>query len=101
MKPISRFVSFVAAVVLSLSSGTAPVTAQPAASKLQIPETDDGLPGSGPIRRADWFKNTWNGRRTKWAQNVAKDQNAVVFLGDSITQGWGDNMGDSFPGMKV
>jgi lysophospholipase L1-like esterase len=31
---------------------------------------------------------------------VQKDQGALVFLGDSITQGWGD-VGSSFPGVKV
>lgn len=67
----------------------------------QIPETDDGLPGAGPIRRYDWFKKLWVQRRMNWAQRVAQDQNAVVFLGDSITQGWGDTMGNSFPGLKV
>ena len=33
--------------------------------------------------------------------HVAADQGAVVFLGDSITQGWGDNFGNSFPGLKT
>ncbi len=67
----------------------------------QIPEKDDGLPGAGPIRRYDWFKKLWLQKRTGWAQRIEQDQNAVVFLGDSITQGWGDNMGNSFPSMKV
>ena len=70
-------------------------------SKLQIPETDDGLPGAGPIRRADWFKKLWNERRTAWANRRLQDEGAVVFLGDSITQGWGDNMGGAFPGVKL
>lgn len=77
---------------------------QPAApdnSHYQIPEKDDGLPGAGPIRRYDWFKTLWLTKRTGWAKRVEQDQNAVVFLGDSITQGWGDNMGNSFPGLKV
>ena len=30
-----------------------------------------------------------------------QDEGAVVFLGDSITQGWGDDLGGAFPGMKV
>src|SRR3954465_15368395 len=75
-----------------------PVTPIPA---LAIPATDDGLPGAGPIRRYDWFQKTWTERRSKWAKEARKDRGAVVFLGDSITQGWGDQMGDSFPGMKV
>lgn len=77
---------------------------QPAApdnSHYQIPEKDDGLPGAGPIRRYDWFKKLWLSKRTGWSKRIEQDQNAVVFLGDSITQGWGDNMGNSFPGLKV
>ncbi|MGO8930621.1 MAG: SGNH/GDSL hydrolase family protein [Limisphaerales bacterium] len=70
-------------------------------ARFQIPASDDGLPGAGPIRRYDWFRKLWAERRVAWAQRVQQDQRAVVFLGDSITQGWGDNMGNSFPGMKV
>lgn len=74
---------------------------QRADSSRALPETDDGLPGSGPIRRYDWFRNLWNEKRKLWATKTDADQNAVVFLGDSITQGWGDDMGNSFPGLKV
>ena len=31
----------------------------------------------------------------------SQDQHAVVFLGDSITQGWGGGLGAAFPGIKV
>ena len=61
---------------------------------IEIPATDDGLPGAGPIRRQDWFKEVWNSRRSAWVNQVEKDQKAVVFLGDSITHGWGDDMGN-------
>ena len=62
---------------------------------------DSAMPATGPVRRADWFRNLWRERRTAWAKQVQQDQGAVVFLGDSITQGWGDNLGNSFPGLKV
>jgi lysophospholipase L1-like esterase len=78
-----------------------PAWSQPAASQLGIPDTDEGLPGSGPIRRYDWFRKLWSERRSTWAQRVEQDRHALVFLGDSITQGWGDDMGGSFPGVKV
>src|SRR5436190_23648923 len=68
---------------------------------LAIPETDEGLPGAGPIRRYDWFRKLWLERRTTWAGKVAQDQKAVVFLGDSITEGWNDNFHGKFPGLKV
>lgn len=68
---------------------------------VQLPATDEGLPGAGPIRRYDWFKNLWAQRRGQWAGRVEQDQKALVFLGDSITQGWGDDLGGAFPGVKV
>lgn len=70
-------------------------------SKYEIPATDEGLPGSGPIRRYDWFKNLWKQKRTGWAAKVEQDKGAVVFLGDSITQGWGDDFKGAFAGMKA
>lgn len=77
----------------------APAQASPAAT-LALPETDDGLPGKGPIRRYEWFQKLWNQRRGVWAQRVEQDQNAVVFFGDSITQGWGDGFHGAFPELK-
>ena len=71
------------------------------ASKFAIPATDEGLPGAGPIRRYQWFKNLWEKKRTGWAKQVKQDQGALVFLGDSITQGWGDNFRGHFEGVKV
>jgi lysophospholipase L1-like esterase len=67
---------------------------------LALPESDDGLPGAGPIRRFDWFKALWLERRGEWAKRQEQDRNAVVFLGDSITQGWGDDVSQHFPEMK-
>ena len=71
------------------------------ASKFAIPATDEGLPGEGPIRRYQWFQNLWEKKRTGWAKQVKQDQGALVFLGDSITQGWGDNFRGHFEGVKV
>ncbi len=68
---------------------------------LAIPSTDDGLPGAGPIRRYDWFQRLWLDKRTAWAERVQADQHAVVFLGDSITQGWGDDLAGAFGDLKV
>jgi lysophospholipase L1-like esterase len=77
------------------------VAAAPVASRYDIPATDDGLPGAGPIRRYDWFRKLWRERRTAWAGRVDQDQHAIVFLGDSITQGWHDNFDDSFPELRT
>jgi lysophospholipase L1-like esterase len=77
--------------------------AQPAVTpdRFAIPATDEGLPGAGPIRRYDWFQKLWQERRSTWAREAAQDHGAVVFLGDSITQGWGGGLGAAFPGVKV
>jgi lysophospholipase L1-like esterase len=83
-----------------LLSGLLPL-AHGADSQLAIPATDEGLPGAGPIRRYDWFRNLWLEKRSTWATRVEQDRNAVVFLGDSITQGWGEELGGAFPGLKV
>jgi lysophospholipase L1-like esterase len=80
---------------------TESVEKDPAAqSEFAIPATDEGLPGQGPIRRYDWFQNLWQQRRGDWSKQVDKDQKTIVFLGDSITQGWGEDMGGVF-GSKV
>ena len=66
-----------------------------------LPATDDGLPGAGPIRRHDWFQTRWTERRTAFAKEASTQQGAVVFLGDSITEGWGPKFRDQFPGLNA
>lgn len=70
-------------------------------SEFVLPASDADLPGEGPVRRYEWFAKLWQSRRTAFAAKAASQQGAVVFLGDSITQGFGPNMKDSFPGLKV
>jgi lysophospholipase L1-like esterase len=69
--------------------------------ELAIPQTDEGLPGAGPIRRHDWFQNLWNERRGAWLGREQQNQGALVFFGDSITQGWGDDFHGHFAGVKL
>jgi len=99
MRRIFHF-ALLSAVAL-LVPAIARVASAQADSKFQIPDSDDGLPGAGPVRRADWFKKLWAERRSAWAQRLQQDEGSLVFLGDSITQGWGDNIGGAFPGVKV
>ncbi len=91
----------IACLLVGVSSSHSAEQIEPSAASFQIPASDEGLPGTGPIRRYDWFRNLWQRKRAGWAKQVERDQNAVVFLGDSITQGWGDTMSDSFGEMRV
>ncbi len=105
MKSISTIRILLISLIFILSSSTTraqdkPSTAPPAA-RFQIPASDDGLPGEGPIRRSDWFRKLWTDRRTAWTARAERDRNAVVLLGDSITQGWGEDFSGWFPGMKI
>jgi lysophospholipase L1-like esterase len=91
-------------LLLVLGGGVHPpdrLNAAPATERYQIPATDDGLPGAGPIRRYDWFRQLWQARRSEWAARLEQDRHAVVLLGDSITQGWGEDFSAWFPGLKL
>lgn len=68
---------------------------------LKIPDRDEGLPGAGPLRRSDWFRGVWRSRRGSWLKKTEAQKNSVVFLGDSITQGWRDDFGGAFDPLKV
>jgi lysophospholipase L1-like esterase len=89
------------AATIALPAPASAAVLPQAPDRLAIPPTDDGLPGAGPIRRYEWFQDLWRERRSEWAKQVDQDQHAVVFLGDSITQGWGGGLGAAFPGVKV
>ena len=90
---MKRFFTLLATVCVALLT-----TVAQEGSRFAIPASDEGLPGSGPIRRYDWFKKLWESKRSGWAERVQQDQKALVFLGDSITQGWGENLENAFPG---
>jgi lysophospholipase L1-like esterase len=98
-QPIAR--RWPLALALWIACVAAPSLPAQTRDRFAIPATDDGLPGAGPIRRYDWFQNLWRTRRSAFAQRLAADRGAVVFLGDSITQGWGGGLGAAFPGVKV
>jgi len=68
---------------------------------LKIPDSDEGVPGSGPLRRTDWFRGVWRSRRESWLDRTEEQKGSVVFLGDSITEGWGDDFKGAFGKLKV
>jgi lysophospholipase L1-like esterase len=78
--------------------------AQQAAPLLQekaLPADESGLPGEGALRRYEAYVQRWQEARSRWAQRGAQDRKAVVFLGDSITQGWGEDFKGRFAGAKL
>jgi lysophospholipase L1-like esterase len=58
------------------------------------------LPGQGAVSKWNLFPKHWTERRTQFWQHREQDNGAVVFLGDSITEGWG-GLADAFPGLKI
>lgn len=52
--------------------------------------TAEMLPGRGPVQQGDWFDKVWSQRRAEFRKRRDVDRGAIVFLGDSITQGWTD-----------
>ncbi len=64
-------------------------------------EAEKSLPGEGELRRYEGLVKRWPEFRKRWAGEVEKDQGAVVFLGDSITQGWGKDFKGNFEGVKL
>jgi acetyl esterase/lipase/lysophospholipase L1-like esterase len=69
-------------------------------SRFEVPESDEGLLGAGPIRRHEWFRPIWRERRKQFAERAKQDHGAIVFLGDSITQGWADDFRGEFKELK-
>ncbi len=53
-------------------------------------------PGRGPIRTFDWQ----DGIRRRYHARRFQDENAVIFVGDSLTEGW-RSLDKDFPGIKV
>ena len=94
---MSRF--FIIALLLLATRLTA--NAQQADFALPSVEAEKNLPGEGALRRYSGYVKNWPKLRSKWAARKQQDQDAVVFLGDSITQGWGDKFRGHFEGMKL
>jgi lysophospholipase L1-like esterase len=96
---------FVALTLLfaSLSLGACPsLQAQSTTSdKWTLPADESSLPGEGALRRYEGYVKRWHDARKEWSERIQQDQGAVVFLGDSITQGWGADFKGHFPGMKL
>jgi lysophospholipase L1-like esterase len=58
------------------------------------------LPGKGPLQTWTGFTNIWAQRHAAWRRDTTNHTGAVVFLGDSITEGW-KSLARDFPDFKV
>jgi lysophospholipase L1-like esterase len=67
---------------------------------LPYPEDASLLPGKGPAQTWNDFPKVWSQRHAEWQQSRSKEIGAVVFLGDSITQGW-NSLANDFPNLQV
>ncbi|NCC59762.1 MAG: acetylhydrolase [Verrucomicrobiae bacterium] len=68
---------------------------------LEWPKDESVIPGKGNLRNSDWFKGHYQKRREGFRQEADGQQKAVVFLGDSITEGWGDRLSKAFSDYKT
>jgi lysophospholipase L1-like esterase len=66
----------------------------------QYPKDPGSLPGKGPAQTWTDFPKVWAQRHAEWQQSRSNEVGAVVFLGDSITQGW-NSLAKDFPNLKV
>lgn len=98
--PRNRFLKILFVLGLVGSACTGRTQDADALKKYALPESEEGLPGAGALRRYEGYVTRWPEFRAKWATQIEADQKAVVFLGDSITQGWGTSLSKRFPGMK-
>ncbi|MBP6782599.1 MAG: hypothetical protein KA152_02345, partial [Verrucomicrobiales bacterium] len=94
--------SLLTAFVYLTLSGTGQTQDAAALKRYAFPSVaaEAALPGVGPLRRYEGLMKRWPELRAQWSAQVEVDQKAVVFLGDSITQGWGTSLAGRFPGMK-
>lgn len=95
---ISCLVTVLAAGLLL--GGTQKLPAQSMRDISQYPTNTALLPGKGPAPKWSGLPRVWAERQAQFAKTANHDRGAVVFLGDSITQGWRSLAAD-FPNLKV
>ncbi len=88
-------ISFCANFLLPLCAQDKP------ASKLALPATDDGLAGARTYSPLRVVSETLGQSSRKVRRGRCRQKNAVVFFGDSITEGWQSRPDKEFPGVKI
>jgi lysophospholipase L1-like esterase len=64
------------------------------------PADPGSLPGKGPANKWGGLPAVWAQRHAEFAKTADQDHDGVVFLGDSITQGW-KSLRKDFPNLKT
>lgn len=84
--PVSKSSTGPAAQDTRAAQPSKPVSDVPAAAPLW-PE-DNRFPGVGPISNWDRFPDHYRNLRAQFAERAAGEHHGLVFVGDSITEGW-------------
>ena len=61
----------------------------------------ENLPGKHPPHIWNGLAGVWARAHARWKNTASNDVGAVVFLGDSITEGWNGTLARDFPNMRV
>jgi lysophospholipase L1-like esterase len=113
MKSTSRFrvmraslalFSVLATLAMALPS-RAQMTSTPAGTTNDLSDVTHfpglaNLPGKHPPQIWNGLGGVWNRAHARWKNTASNDVGAVVFLGDSITEGW-STLARDFPNLKV
>ncbi|HEY1790793.1 MAG TPA: GDSL-type esterase/lipase family protein [Verrucomicrobiae bacterium] len=81
-------------------AGAQSMFAQTPSDVSQYPTNTALLPGKGPASKWGGLPKVWAARHAEWATTTVNNHNAVVFLGDSITENW-KSLPQDFPELKV
>src|ERR1700712_2785387 len=106
---MKKLLSLAFSVLLLAGCQTPPapaVVSTPASSPAPVPSIDPFWPADG-VFQAKGHTSSWSGfraknieRRTLFAEHKMQDQDGIVFVGDSITEGW-RTLEQDFAGLPV
>ena len=97
LRSVLTFLASLSVIVLLAGCKTG---GAPARDVSHYPADATVLPGKGPLQTWTGFTNVWADRHAAWRRDTNNETGAVVFLGDSITQGW-NSLARVFPDFKV
>jgi lysophospholipase L1-like esterase len=96
MNPIPFFLQKIILCMAGLVLAS-PLRAEEGPTPYPDKQDKSAWPGGGPIQVFEWMPK----RRAAFWEQRKSDRGAVVFMGDSLTDGWGDRLKQEFSRMKV